>query len=616
MKPMILATIRHHHRLFGQCSLGQLLLALLFVLALPGCSSLSMLSTPTPPKAIQGMLDLRNWDFGQNSVVRLDGEWGFAWDQSIGTLKPGLPTKDLIQVPGSWIDAGFPLRGKAVYSLRILTNTKAQLYGMKIYEFPQSYQLFVNGQFIIENGKYNENPALSNRSLVRPVVIFASSDNKIDIQIEVVNLDEQNPGPRRSLILGLEKDIRQLQENQLIVDMLMAGVLLIMAVYHLGLYFQRRREIGSLLFGLVCFIMILRIAVTEEHYLHKYLPSFPGNIEGLLDVFSFFILPLVFVWIFQYFFKDDSQAWVRKVVTIIFSVFSIIYVIAPSQLLFNFYLVFAITIGVYLGYVLFLGLMRRRPGAGVFLAGFLVLFVTAIWDILSQINITRGLYISQIGFVVFIFSQAYVLSIRFNQALFLSEELAQNLEHIVAERTRALEVLNQKLAVLNITDALTKIYNRRYFDESLETYWQQALNNKQPLSLCILDIDNFKAYNDYYGHQNGDECLKNVANLLTVGAESANSVVARYGGEEFVILTPQCPSEAALAIAEQVRQTVEAAALPHHKSAIGMVSVSIGVHTIVPAAADTSQQFIKIADDALYQAKKQGRNRVVVARLG
>jgi diguanylate cyclase (GGDEF)-like protein len=586
-------------------ALGSWPLWLLFLV-----SSCVQQASPPQPKVVQGVLDLRAWDLTQHGPVNLDGEWKFYWDAS----RHALTQQTLIKVPGSWTEANYSLKGKAVYTLQVLTPPEPRLYGIKLYELPQSYRLYLNDNLIIENGKYAEIPEESSRSMVRPYVVFANSSDSFNIWIEAVNLDERDPGPRRSIVLGLETDVRKLQERQLISDMLVSGILLIMALYHLGLYLQRRRETSSLLFGLLCLIMILRIAVTEEHYLHKYFPQFPGPLEGFLDVFSFFVLVPIFAWIFASFFEQDFYRPLLGWITGIFIVVSAVYVIFPLQILSNFYLVFTLCVGLYLLYVLFQSVRHRRPGSRVFLAGFLLFLGTTIWDMLAYSNFIRSVYLSQVGFVGFIFSQAYVLSMRFNRALATSEDLTQDLERIVTERTAALEDSNRQLAALNITDALTGIANRRHFDDMVQNEWNRSRRTLRPLALLLLDIDHFKAYNDHYGHQGGDACLQRVAKVLAASVHRAGDTVARYGGEEFAVLLPDCNDQDASVLGEKIRQTLEAAALPHAKAESGLVSVSIGVKSLVPSETTSPEELIGRADEALYEAKKQGRNRVQVAQ--
>ncbi len=189
----------------------------------------------------------------------------------------------------------------------------------------------------------------------------------------------------------------------------------------------------------------------------------------------------------------------------------------------------------------------------------------------------------------------------------------EQMEARVAERTRDLEEANSKLAALSLSDALTGIANRRCFDEALVTELNRAARSRRPLALMMIDVDFFKNYNDFYGHQEGDACLRKVARLLETHARRASDLVARYGGEEFVMLAADTDLETALALAEAIRQSLEALALPHEKSPIGWVTTSIGVAALGPDDQQSPEMFLRMADKAMYRAKEQGRNRVVAA---
>lgn len=161
-------------------------------------------------------------------------------------------------------------------------------------------------------------------------------------------------------------------------------------------------------------------------------------------------------------------------------------------------------------------------------------------------------------------------------------------------------------------DELTQVANRRRFDEYLLHEWVRHLRLQQPLSLLICDVDHFKLYNDTYGHQAGDECLKNVANAISQGFRTSD-LVARYGGEEFAIVLPHTDRAGALIVAERVRSTVAAAALPHRASPVsGRVTLSIGVGCRTPQPKDgaDARTLVAEADRNLYQAKHHGRNQV------
>ncbi len=191
--------------------------------------------------------------------------------------------------------------------------------------------------------------------------------------------------------------------------------------------------------------------------------------------------------------------------------------------------------------------------------------------------------------------------------------LYASLERKVAERTVALEEANLQLEQLSRTDALTGLSNRRCFNEALDAEWLRALRAHTPVSLILADIDFFKLYNDHYGHQGGDSGLQRVARVLATGRRGGLDLVARYGGEEFVILLPGTDVAGALVVAEMVRAAVEALQEPHAKSALGKLSISLGVAAMVPDMDTHAPQLIEAADMALYEAKRRGRNQVVVA---
>jgi len=172
--------------------------------------------------------------------------------------------------------------------------------------------------------------------------------------------------------------------------------------------------------------------------------------------------------------------------------------------------------------------------------------------------------------------------------------------------------LQKELEVLSFKDGLTGVSNRRMFDSIMEVEWANARRNNQPLSLLVIDIDYFKQYNDHYGHIQGDECLKRVAQALSAAATRARDFFARFGGEEFVLVLPETDAEAAKKVAERCRNLMFKEQIPHAKSEVSqMLTVSVGVGTITPSHKDEAIAFIEDVDKRLYQAKQQGRNCIV-----
>lgn len=170
---------------------------------------------------------------------------------------------------------------------------------------------------------------------------------------------------------------------------------------------------------------------------------------------------------------------------------------------------------------------------------------------------------------------------------------------------------NKKLKNISITDALTGLTNRRHFDIVLANECKACCRSNKMLSLIFIDIDFFKNYNDNYGHQKGDDCLKNVAEALCQCIKRPRDIVARYGGEEFVVVLPETDSAGTMKLAEQVRASIEELKIPHGFSKVSdVVTISLGVVTLLPSGEKNFSELVELADIALYEAKNQGRNKV------
>lgn len=189
------------------------------------------------------------------------------------------------------------------------------------------------------------------------------------------------------------------------------------------------------------------------------------------------------------------------------------------------------------------------------------------------------------------------------------------------EAYRALKMLKKELEEKNIElerlssqDGLTGISNRRIFDEFTKKEWGRAARDNNLLSLILIDIDHFKTYNDNYGHQGGDDCLRQVAQKLASAVKRPSDLVARYGGEEFAVVMPGTDIEGAKSIAAALCEGVSSMGLPHaHSSTADHVTISLGVASMMPSAEAKPEDLIEKADEALYKAKESGRNQFQVA---
>lgn len=336
----------------------------------------------------------------------------------------------------------------------------------------------------------------------------------------------------------------------------------------------------------------------------KIIPKFDRLLKILVGLFL--LLPIMFVVSAQTFLK-------------------------PAVQLYGIMLILIIGIGLYCAF-------KRQRSAYFFVGAFVLFCFGGVIGIMAALRLLPANILTmnalQFGSALEMLLLAIALADRFNmlrrekekaqkEALEAQQRLVENLksseqmlEARVAERTDELQILNRKLEALSATDGLTGIANRRRFDEMLASEWSRAARVGQPLSLAILDVDWFKKYNDHYGHHEGDECLRSIVGVLTANICRTGDLVARYGGEEFVFIAPATDGVIALNMARNVCEALQSLALPHEMSGFGSVTVSIGVAAIVPREGLTPDILIRAADEALYRAKEQGRNRAVLAVTG
>nr|WP_067298578.1 diguanylate cyclase [Marinobacterium profundum] len=266
-----------------------------------------------------------------------------------------------------------------------------------------------------------------------------------------------------------------------------------------------------------------------------------------------------------------------------------------------------------LSLVLLISLEPQKMAMGLVCMGFFVFSMRSIYRIadIFQGFVASGLVNEQL---------LHELRQEQRQVLKLNEQLREDIAirtqtelQLRAQKQRA-ESLAEKLYELSSIDGLTEIPNRRYFDEHFAEEWSRALRVQSVLSLIICDIDYFKDFNDHYGHLMGDDCLKAVASALDLHARRAGDAVARFGGEEFAVILPGIGLPEACQLADQMREAVLALGIMHAASKVSeRVTISMGVACTIPSKEALPEMLLRHADEALYRAKRRGRNQVVSA---
>ncbi|CAA0126055.1 Phytochrome-like protein cph2 [Halioglobus japonicus] len=584
------------------------------------------------PRADAGEMDLSHWDFEQDGNVRLDGYWQFYWKEFISPEHGGHPGADTILVPGAWNSRKRsnaeekPNHGYASYQLRVSLPSNTPRLALKMVDIGEAFRLYVNGVLLHSGGEVGTNERDSVPEYSRSVLLLPTDGaDELNIVIHVSNYHYRSGGLWDVITLGEVSAIQNSHERALGYAIFLAGSIGFIAVYHFGLYLQRRQDLSPLYFSLFCLAVFMRILVTDERYINQVMPSISYSMLVRIEYLSFLLGVPAFAGFIANLIPDYRPKWALKF-CVIFGLLASAFVVAtPVALfseylpLFQTYLLISVCFGVY---VFIRNLMQQREVAGAFLFGFVVLAVAIFHDVLMSMDVIKTpVFLAGAGMLFFILIQSYSLSLRFANSFSQVEALSQKLEGYthtleskVEQRTRELEAANRQLEKLVSVDGLTGIANRRAFDELLKREWIGHARRSSHLAMILLDIDYFKPYNDSYGHLEGDDALRKVAQCLSDALQREVDTVARYGGEEFAIVLPDTNLEGALKIAERVKDAVYNLNIPHRASPVSdRLTFSCGVAETVPTEALKPEDLIALADSALYRAKEAGRDTVVAS---
>jgi diguanylate cyclase (GGDEF)-like protein len=600
-----------------------LFVSIIFTLLLGGWAK------PSAPFAKKGILSLENWDIAENGTIPLDGEWELFWEENTPDDLTPTTKAAYLKADTNWdTNNQYPAKGYGLYHLQINGLKPTQNYGLKIPVIGTSYKVWLDDRILISNGK----PGTTKDSTVplfKPQqVYFEAKNTTIHLYIAISNFHYRSGGMWDELILGTPEQITTLTKKNLAFESILLGSLILSGLYHFVLYIYRRKETILLQFGIICLVIGARISVIGEQILSQFFPRIPWEILIKMEYLAFYIVLPLFAWFLSGLYPRELSKKFTKVLSVISLLFSLLVIFTPAiiytESLFFYQMVTIISV-FYIITSLLMAAIRKREGAKVVLTCGAFYALTVINDILHNNRMIETTNLSSLGLFVFIFSQSYILAKSSSNAFQKVEqysteltELNRTLEEKIYERTKSLEqsklelqYMNEMLREMSYHDPLTGLPNRRYFDRVYEEEWDKAIKNNTMISILYLDIDHFKAYNDAYGHEQGDITLQRVASCLKTTLSSFNGIAARIGGEEFIALLTNHNQSQTNYIAEQCRCAVQNLEISHRDSISSpFVTISIGAATILPTSTDNKRKLIRIADEALYHAKEEGRNKV------
>lgn len=448
-------------------------------------------ASASPPRALRGEIDLSGWDFGRDGVVPLNGEWEFYWNELLTPEDFRNRSTErrpaFVPVPRPWFDykingIKLPARGYATYRLRLKLRNHDELMGLKVNFVMLAARIWADGEPVCEIGRVGRSGAemVSQRRVA--VGNFKPRGATTEVIVQVSNFHYDRGGILGDIKCGTARQIQALRDRRVAFDMALFGSLFIMAIYHLSLYYFRRRDPAVLFFSIYSFLFAVRTLQVNEIFITALFPALDWALMLRIELIAFYMLTLVGAMFYSSLFLREMSLPFVRCAQAISLVGALLALLGPPGLfgyLRVFYQVLATVVLVYIIYILILASVRRREGALWFLAGFAFLFITGLNDLLYHSLISLGIITTgqllPFGILLFIFAQAFVLSRRFAHDYAIIEnkdrELAdtnrayrqeiierraaenelksyrERLEEIVRERTAELRGANEKLQI-------------------------------------------------------------------------------------------------------------------------------------------------------------------------
>ncbi len=602
-------------------------LTFIIVLLLTGCA------TPTIQNsddmiAVNGEMDLTNSPLNEEELVLLNGEWTFYWEQFLTESeieeKNRLKTPQLIYVPSDWKSLTNDHNGYATYSLilQIPENRLGNVMGIYIPHQYSSYSLIIDGVKVASNGFVGTSRQSSEAAFKKEVSFFTPKDTEVRLIMHIANFEHPIGGVKNPIYFGTADAVTAYYTDLVASTLFVIGGILIMGIYQFGIFAFRRQERAFLYFGLLSILVALRALFVEPLFIAVLFPNISWIWQHRFEFLIMYGGYLLYLFFLRNLYPNEMKKWVIQGSVIITSMLILLTVVTNPvfyRTAFDYFLIVAAITMIYTLYVLILAVKRKRRTAVLNLTASVFFFITVLNDAFLSLDWIEGSNIATYGFFIYIFVQSLNLSRNYAQKFQESENLTSDLLHLnqtldekIEKRTQELSKINARLKELTLLDGLTGVNNRRFFDEKMKELSMDAIQNGSPLTLLLIDLDEFKKYNDSYGHVMGDELIKKAATMFKeiVGNDG---FVARYGGEEFGIILPNMMGEEGRQMAEKICRGMRNAEVEHKSSStIGVATISIGGTSSSVHKFKKPKDWLEQADRALYASKMSGKNKVTM----
>lgn len=552
------------------------------------------------PKAMGGVLDLRETVPDESQPIPLDGEWEFYWSHLILPEQFASKNQDPIQEPSypqfpfTWnhttLANGTNLTptGVATYRLTILGLPDKHRLAIRISSSDTAYRVYFNGESIMENGRVGNTGETSGPLYYAPQEVTISATGHDEIIILASNFHHSRGGLRDHILIGQEGLLQKIALFNVALDLFLAGAFVILGIYHIALYTIHKKDRSSLYFGLLNLDVTLRIMVTGEGFLYD-LVGINWITGTYIEYLTFYMSLPLFLAYLRALFPDEFSKWIYYAISFITALFFLQVLFTPpivyTDSLIYFHILISLS-GLYVLISMGFAIWRNRDGSGIVLQGFAILFATLLHDMLFNFRLAGSIYISPIGLFLFFFSQAYLLSRKFSHEFQRAEDLSRNLEWKVNERTKELEKVTElERGAREASDRLLFNILPEKVARELKENGEVAPGNHEHAAILFSDFAEFTKW--AHKHENWEVVSQlnlvflqfdqicerfHVEKLKTLG----DGYMAVSGVPEF---RPGYAVEIVLAALQMLHFIIEVGNMNHEMTGEDYLKIRIGIHS-------------------------------------
>ena len=496
-------------------------------------------------KVNQGVIDISDWDFNQKGVITLNGQWDFYWNQ---LLKPNdfqiTRPKNVIDLPGVWNQytnhheklAG---KGYATFRITLKHKLKNEKLGLRVPFHFTAYKLWINENLVAQNGTVGSTEETSCPQTVPQYVYFDAPNGDIILTLQISNFHFDKGGAPAPYKLGLESQIKAMRIKQLALELFLIGSLFIMAIHHVGLFLLRKKEKSTLIFGLICLLVMIRTICLGETILIEIYPDFNFQIYIKLVFISAFACPALFAAFLNKLYPDESISLIKKG-------FYVLSGILTSTLLFSSNVstaflglmsgVVALCL-IYSLFVLIKALIHKREGAIFALIGMLALVLTAVNDILFDNQMISTDYYVQYGMLFFIFSQSFLLSLKSSLAFLSIENLSIKINKINIASSRFVP-----------TEFLSFLGKESVIDVNLGDHVIKDM------TILFADIRSFTSISESMTPEENFIFINNLLKRISPIIRAHHGFIDKFIGDSIMALFPNNQKDAVLAASHLLKE--------------------------------------------------------------